>query len=56
MSYATIVFLAFGTNICLLVAAFSYLQEKNGKYAVIVLLLSVVLLIAASGLVASGSH
>jgi len=56
VSYATVVFLALGTNICLLVAAASYIREKNRKYAVIVMLQIVVLLIAASGLVTAGSY
>lgn len=56
ISYGAIVLLALGTNICLLAAGVSFLQEKNGKYALIVILQIVVLLIAASGIVSGAGH
>jgi uncharacterized membrane protein len=56
ISYGAIVLLALGTNVSLLVAAVSFLQEKNGKYTLIVILQLVVLLIAASGIVSGVGH
>jgi hypothetical protein len=56
ISYGALVMLALGTNICLLVAAVSYFREKNRKYAFIVILQIVVLLVAASGIVSGGGR
>jgi len=56
VSYATVIFLALSTNICLPVAAVRYIREGDGKYGAIVILQTIVLLIAASGLVAAGSR
>ena len=56
ISYATIIFLALGTFFCLTGAAVSFIREKNVTYTIIVILQILVLLTAASGIIAGIAH
>ncbi|NTU92493.1 MAG: DUF1634 domain-containing protein [Chlorobiaceae bacterium] len=54
VSYASVVFLAMATTLCLATAIWAFFSEKNYFYAAMATLQVVVLLLAASGIFSSG--